>query len=153
MRTGSSQIECDIEYYSYSEWVRTKKTVQFDIDYPLVFKTYPKENNGLKARYLMAYNRHNKSGRVRLRMMFTTDDAFKLSSRNYGIFVERSKIEDIPFIRDMNDRLFSQIDSTLDYNWDHKKGLTGHMLWFNIDHKYYYCFQPEGQPLSEQGTH
>ena len=25
MRTGSSQIECDIEYYSYSEWVRTKK--------------------------------------------------------------------------------------------------------------------------------
>ena len=93
----------------------------------------------------MAYNREDKSDRVRLRMI-----EYDVIIETDGVLVERDQIEDIRFIREMNDSLFSQIDSMVDFNWDHKRGLTGHMLWFNIDHKYYYCFQPEGQPLSEQ---
>ena len=93
----------------------------------------------------MAYNRHNKSDRVRLRMIW-----FEGTNRVFSLRIERNQIEDIQFIKEMNDSLFSQIDSMVDYNWDHERGLTGHMLWFNIDNKYYYCFQPEGKPLSEQ---
>ena len=93
----------------------------------------------------MAYNRNNKSDRVRLRMVDYDDGLPK-----YGVYVETDRLEDIQFIKEMNDSLFSQIDSIIDFNWDHKRGLSGHMLWFNIDHKHYYFFQPERQPLSEQ---
>ena len=155
MRTGSSEIECRIEYYVStkslsSKWYSTKRTVRLDIENPLFFKIYPMENWGVKARHLMAYNRHNKSDRVRLRTMDTDSLLYREQEQNQGVYIETFDLEDIQFIKDMNDSLFSQIDSMVDYNWDHKRGLTGHMLWFNIDHKYYYCFQPEGQPLAEQ---
>ena len=147
MNTNSTQIVCHLVYWKL-KWKEKKETVWYQtlaIKYSLIFKTYPMENWGLKATYLMAYNRENKSDRVRLRMV-DVDDA----STKYGVYVETDGIEDIQFIKDMDDSLFSQIDSMLDYAWNHERGLTGHMLWFNIDHKYYYCFQPEGQPLSEQ---
>ena len=94
---------------------------------------------------MMAYNKHNKSERVGL-------DMLEIGSRSmvYNIVIRKDNLPDIEFIEDMNYSLFRQIDSMLDYNWDYERGLTGHMLWFNIDHKYYYCFQTEGQPLSEQ---
>ena len=150
MRTGSSQIGCAIEYNARFKWFFTKRTVRLDIKNPLVFKIYPMENNGVKARHLMAYNRHDKSDRVRLRMMDTDNLLYVMEENNQGVYFEAFDLEDVQFIKEMNDSLFSQIDSMLDYDLDHKRGLSGHMLWFNIDHKYYYCFQPEGQSLSEQ---
>ena len=137
-------IVCRVDYWN-GIWRQKEETFSLDIEYSLVFKTYPKANWDLEATYLMAYNRHNKSDRIRLRMF-----VFDGTVVNYGVYVEKDQIEDIRFIKEMNDSLFSQIDSMVDYNWDHKRGLSGHMVWFNIDHKYYYCFQPEGQPLAEQ---
>ena len=147
MNINSTRIVCRVNYTSlgWSQWEVAEWHQTLDIENPLVFKPYPKEDSGLKATYLMAYNRHNKSDRVRLRMV-DFDDA----SPKYGVYVETEQIEDIQFIREMKDNLFSQIDSIIDYDLDEERALTGHMLWFNIDHKYYYCFQPEGQPLSEQ---
>ena len=142
MYTNSTRIVCRVDYWA-NEWSLREETVALDFKYSLVFKTYPMENWNLKATYLMAYNRENKSDRVRLRMI-------EYDGATDGVYVETDQIEEILFIKEMNDSLFSQIDSMVDYNWDHKRGLTGHMLWFNIDHKYYYCFQPEGQSLSEQ---
>ena len=119
-------------------------TALFDIKNPIIFKTFSKFDD-VEAYQYMAYNRHNKSDRVRLHM------TRKINSWLYfNISFEKTGLPDILFINGMNDSLFSKIDSTLGYNWDYKRGLTGHMLWFNIDHKYYYCFQPEGKPLSEQ---
>ena len=92
---------------------------------------------------VLAYNKYNKYDRVRLKI-FT----FKSETLYYNIEIESGGLPDIAFIRQMNDSLFSQIDSIVDYHSE--RGLSGHMLWFNIDHKYYYCFQSEGKPLSEQ---
>ena len=144
MNRNSIEIVCRVQYL-INGWKQTTKTADLHVKNPLVFKSYPMESWNWKANYWMAYNRHNKSDRARLRM-------FKLDGQwvEHGLYVERDRIEDIKFIRYMNDSLFSQIDSMVDYAWDHERGLTGHMLWFNIDHKYYYCFQPEGQSLSEQ---
>ena len=118
--------------------------VRLETNNPLAFKAYPK-NNIYSSPQVMVYNRHNKSDRVILEML-----PIEPQKTNYSLYIRKDNLPDIPFIRDMNDSLFGQIDSIIDYNWDHKRGLTGHMLWFNIDHKHYYCFQPEGKPLSEQ---
>ena len=145
LNRNSIVIVCRVLYEIIS-WEKTTKTASLHIKNPLVLKSYPKEDQSWKANYWMAYNRHNKSERVRLKM-------FKVDGQGWvehGVYVETDRIEDIQFIGYMNDTLFSQIDSTLDYNWDPDRELSGYMLWFNIDHKYYYCFQPEGQPLSEQ---
>ena len=95
------------------------------------------------GRHWMAYNRHDKSDRFQLTIS-------GIESIDYNIYIVRNDLPDITFIKQMNDLLFSQIDSMIDYNLDHERGITGHMLWFNIDHKHYYSFQSERQPLSEQ---
>ena len=75
---------------------------------------------------------------------------FKNYYEYFGIETSKDNLADFAFITDINESLFSQIDSTLDYYRDPDRGLSGHMLWFNTDHKHYYCFQPAGKPLSEQ---
>ena len=66
------------------------------------------DNWSLNATYMMAYNRNNKSDRVRLRMVDYDDGLPK-----YGVYVETDRLEDIQFIKEMNDSLFSQIDVLL----------------------------------------
>ena len=117
--------------------------VALNIDYPLVFKIYPKLDDGYYGLQVMIYNRHNKTDKYRLIMAIKREQ-----SVNYTIELEEYHSSDIEFIRDMNDSLFGQIDSIIDYHTE--SGLSGHMLWFNIKDKHYYCFQPEEQPLSEQ---
>ena len=118
--------------------------VRLKTNNPLAFKTYPK-NNDYSSPQVMVYNRHNKSDRVILEML-----SIDHRKANYSLRITKDNLPDIPFIRGMNDSLFGQIDSIIDYNLDHTKGLSGHMLWFNIKDRHYYCFQPEEQPLSEQ---
>ena len=126
-----------------NELTRFQTTKKLGFSNPLVFKTYPMHNDIPLGNQWIAYKRHKKSERVRIVIS-------EIQTETKNLYIERNDFPDIAFIRQMNDSLFSQIDSIIDYNLDHKRGLSGHMLWFNIDHKYYYCFQPEGQPLSEQ---
>ena len=132
---NSSLIVCDFTKFE-DKPISISKDVK--IKDPLIFKTFPKTIEP-RDNHIMAYNRHNKLDRVRIRM--TNDPDIKVLIEKYGL-------TDIEFIGDMNDTLFSQIDSIIEYHSE--RGLSGHMLWFNIDHKYYYCFQSEGKPLSEQ---
>ena len=135
-------IDCDVTQSEEhnNRITRRKEGNRFQVKNPLIFKIYPKQNDLPLASHWMAYNRHNKSDKFILELQH-------IESFDYEIYRKRKDLPDIAFIRQMNDSLFSQIDSMIDYNWE---GMTGHMLWFNIDHKYYYCFQPEGQSLSEQ---
>ena len=140
--TNTKIIVCNVtqtEEHS-NELLRLKIGQLFLFINPLIFKKYPKQNDLPLASHWMAYNRHNKSDKFRLELQH-------IESFDYEMYKDRNDLTELAFIRQMNDSLFSQIDSMIDYNW---KGLSGHMLWFNIDHKYYYCFQSEGQPLSEQ---
>ena len=54
----------------------------------------------------------------------------------------------VMFVDDMNDTLFRQIDTIVDYNLNTET--SGHMIWFSIDGRNYYCFQPEGRQLSDE---
>ena len=92
-----------------------------NIENELVFKTYP-DKNGLEeeARYMVAYNRHNKGDRRRLNMFFWTERRPPI----YDILFE-PETEDILFIKEMNDSLFKQIDSMIDYHTE--SGLSGHI--------------------------
>ena len=139
---NSEVIYCDITQMEEHNSQPIQRILDQKLGYSnrLIFKTYPKQNDIELGRHWMAYNRHDKSNRFKLGMP-------NIGSFNFNIYIERNDLPDIAFIRQMNDSLFSQIDSMIDYHW---KGLTGHMLWFNIDHKHYYCFQSEGNPLSEQ---
>ena len=139
-------IYCDITQTEEhnSQLIRPKigRGNSFPFENPLIFKIYPMQNDLPLASHWMAYNRHDKSDRFRFRFELQLIESF-----DYELYKDRNDLPDIAFIRQMNDSLFSQIDSMIDYHW---KRLTGHMIWFNIDHKHYYCFQSEGQPLSEE---
>ena len=138
----SDLINCDVtqtEEHS-NELLRSKVHQRLMYDNLLIFKTYPILNDTPLANHWMAYNRYEKNRRFQLGL-------YNIESFDYDLYTERKRLPDIAFIRQMNDSLFSQIESMLDYNL---RGMTGHMLWLNIDHKHYYCFQPEGQSLSEQ---
>ena len=132
---NSSLIVCNFTKFKNKPISITKDVKIKD---PLIFKTFPKAIEP-RDNHLMAYNRHNKLDRLRIRM---TNDP------DIEVLIEKLRLTDIAFIRDMNDTLFGQIDSIIDYHSE--RGLTGHMLWFNIKDKHYYCFQPEGKPLSKQ---
>ena len=144
----TNRIICHTQKTSIIEHKLIVSGVDLNVKNPVVFKTFPKINSGYDGRQMMIYNKNNKSDRIRLQMLrleYSTSD-----NKYFGIETKNEDLEDIPFIEDMNDTLFSQLDSTLDYDLDHKRGLSGHMLWFNIKEKHYYCFQPEGKPLSEE---
>ena len=129
---------------------KTNETwVRLCITNPLIFKTFPKSDD-VKGNQYMVYDLHNKSDRLRLKMTRKLDRPVITGQILYfvNIFVEKLSLPDIPFIRDMNDSLFKQIDSMIDYHTE--SGLSGHMLWFNIKDRHYYCFQPEGQQISDQ---
>ena len=138
----NSIIACDVtQTEEHSKEVTQQKFGQlFRYQNRLIFKTFPMRNDISLGIHWITYNRHNKNDRFKLGF-------YRIQSSDYELYIVRHDLPDIEFIRQMNDSLFSQIDSMIDYNWE---GMTGHMLWFNIDHKHYYCFQPEGQPLSEQ---
>ena len=133
---NSHRIVCDFVSTLNDKREISTTDVDLDIENPVVFKTYPKSVQDYYGRQMMAYNKHNKSERVGLEML-------EIGSRSmvYNIVIRKDNLPDLEFIEDMNYSLFRQIDSMLDYNWDYERGLTGHMLWFNINYKYYYCFQ------------
>ena len=138
-------IECFVtqEQENSNELTLFQSRKKLGFSNPLVFKTYPMHNDIPLGNQWIAYKRYNKSERVRIVIS-------EIQDLDNNLYIKQKDLTDIAFIRQMNDSLFSQIDPIIDYNLDHKRGLSGHMLWFNIDHKYYYCFQPEGQPLSEK---
>ena len=125
----SHRIECNVEVTTkvYKE-EHSKTGVELNIENPLIFKTYPRFVKDFNGKQLMAYNKNNKSDKVRLEMFEIGSDSFK-----YNINIREDNLPNITFVSEMNDILFSQIDSMLDYNRDHRRGLSGHMLWFNID--------------------
>ena len=148
IKIDTNRIICHTQITAILKQKYVVSGVDLKVKNPVVFKTFPKINSGYNGRQMMVYNRHNKSDRIRLQMLkleYSTSD-----NEYYGIETKNDHLEDIQFIEDMDDTLFSQLDSTLDYNLDHKRGLSGHMLWFNIKDKHYYCFQPEGKTLSEE---
>ena len=129
----------------YLRW-NHKTEKSWDMRNPLIFKTFPKSDD-IEGNQYMVYDRHNKSDRLRLQITRKMERNSQILTF-VNIFVEKRSLPDIAFIRDMNESLFKQIDSMIDYHSE--SGLSGHMLWFNTETKYYYCFQPEGQQLSEQ---
>ena len=88
--------------------------------------------------YVMAINRDNKAKRIRI---FLTSD-YKIRTE-----ICDQQCPKIPFIDQMDDQLFRGFDSAVQYL---KDSLSGHLLLFNINDRPFYCFQPKGQPLSQQ---
>lgn len=53
---------------------------------------------------------------------------------------------DTRFIDELNTSLLTQLDGVVDFNFDDKSGF---LLWFNINGRLKYCFQPESKKLSD----
>ena len=109
------------------------------INNPLIFKEYPEWDNYYTV--FMAYNRKSKSDRYAIEIRGSLSD-----NVGFDIVIYKERKLDSSFITDMNDTLFGRIDSILDY----KNNKGGWMLWFDMDDRHYYCFQPFGKSLSEQ---
>ena len=118
-------------------------TAELDIENPLIFKGYPSSDDYFVGHLLLAYNRNNKSQRVMIGLNRIEDN-----KGNYILKIEDDKSLEWKFVTQMNETLFSKIDSIIEYH--SVRGLTGYMLWFNVKDRHYYCFQLDGQSLSEQ---
>ena len=94
---------------------------------------------------VLAINRDNKYERMKIRFN-------KLFHANKEI-CGKTNCPVIPFIDGPNstnkisDQLFRQLDSVVEYR---NGSIYGHLLFFNINNRPFYCLQPESQPLSQQ---
>ena len=139
---NNSSIFCNITTNDNKSFVVSKF---LQIDNPLIVKYIPgshRLSNSLMT-YTM-YNRNNKRDKLMLEMRRNES-----AMLDFTIVIDTTFGSDWKFITEMNDTLFGQIDSILDYEVNNKEQ-NGWMLWFNIDDRHYYCFQTFRAHLSEQ---
>ena len=98
--------------------------------------------------YLLAISKDNRNERTKI--TFTREQTIRQEKCNQTNSVQCPVI---PFIdgptptNTMSDQLFKQIESVVEY----KNGsIYGHLLFFTINNRPFYCLQPESQPLSQQ---
>ena len=146
---NSSSIVCD---YTINGDEQFDMSMHSPINNPLILKAYPGYQSYKFGGLFVMYNRNNKSDRYFFETKRVENDeilfSFEIEWKD-----KRSDSKEwnssVDIIRQMDDKLFARIDSILDYE-GFNTGLTGHMVWFNIRDKYFYCFQPFGKRLSEQ---
>ena len=98
------------------------------------------------ASYVLAIDRDNKTNRIK--MTFTPENQIETE-------VCDQQCPHIPFIEQMDDKLFGQLDSAVEYITEYtylneSKSFADYILLFNIDERPFYCFQPVKKPLSRQ---
>ena len=116
---------------------------RFDHFYdPIFIKVHPK-NYTFDGLQVTAYDRTDRLNKYRI--ILSTSHIKK------SLFVlefEKDNANGLQFIADMEESLYKQLDSVVDYDMD--SSTSGHILWFNINGYNKYCRQPEGQTLSHE---
>ena len=107
-------------------------------DNAVILKPFPSVLKYPKGSYVLAVNRDNKNEKIKID--FTPDLMIRTE-------ICDQQCPNIAFIDQMDDQLFKGFDSAVEFR---NSSLSGHLLLFNINNKPFYCFQPEGQPLSRQ---
>ena len=94
---------------------------------------------------VLAIDRDNKNKRMKI--------TFNIQHQVNREICDNTYCPVIPFIDGPNstnkisDQLFKQLDSVVEYR---NGSIYGHLLFFNINNRPFYCLQPESQPLSQQ---
>ena len=94
---------------------------------------------------VLAINRDNRNERMKI--------TFNIQHQVNREICDNTYCPVIPFIDGPNstnkisDQLFKQLDSVVEYR---NGSIYGHLLFFTINNRPFYCLQPESQPLSQQ---
>ena len=131
-----------LSYLQYSKSADVNHTLNFSHN-SVFLRPVSYHPNGT---YMLVIDKDNRTRRMKV--IFTTNLTIESEICEPNNWVQCPVI---PFIDGptppMSDQLFKQLDSVVEYQ---NGSIYGHLLFFTINNRPFYCLQPESQPLSQQ---
>ena len=148
-------IRCHIEVWyrpsspSRNKIIKCNKTFNQSLNFShnsVFLRPIPGLNKYLDASYLLVVDKDNRTERMKILFTSECELQFEICQPiNFAQCPAMQFIEGFPPF--MSDQLFSRIDSVVEYR---NGSIYGHLLFFTINNRPFYCLQPESQPLSQQ---
>lgn len=116
-------------------------------DDPIFLKPRP-DTEGRTHCYFVGLNRNDKSESFEIPGL---DTYCQTNRPSIPLSLKRGSKTPLKFLNQMPEQLFKQIDSIVEYNLRDRSyvdRMSGHLLWFDIDGRNYYCTQPKDKDLS-----